>query len=76
MNEDLIKVVLVPIEVFGAESYGLSDAVSPWSDCNRAVGHMYRREDNETESNRNPEDVITIYVPRDEVHKFDKEFVA
>lgn len=48
-----MKVWLVPIEVFSAGfdpldpddfSYGLCDAVGAGSDCNRAVGHMYRIE--------------------------------
>jgi hypothetical protein len=72
--EELVKVTLVPVVVFGAESgYGLSDAVSPWSDCNRAVGHIYRRDDDDSTPWRNSEDVITIYVPRSELSKFDKE---
>jgi len=74
MTLDLVKVTLVPVEVYGTDGYGLSDAVSPWSDCNRAVGHIYRRDDENGTSDRNPEDVITIYVPREELHKFDKEF--
>ena len=76
MRDDLVKVTLVPVEVFGTDGYGLSDAVSPWSDCNRAIGHIYRRDDESSVSHRNPEDVITIYVPREELHKFEKEFTT
>jgi hypothetical protein len=76
----LVKVSLVPVEVFGAEcrtcdtevGYGLSDAVSPWSDCNRAVGHIYRRDEGDTP--RDPAEVITVYVPQAEVAKFEQRF--
>lgn len=76
MSDDLIKVTLVPVEVFGTDGYGLSDAVSPWSDCNRAVGHIYRRDNTYAVPHRNPEDVITVYVNRAELPKFDKEFTT
>lgn len=72
-QEELVKVTLVPVEIFGSDAYGLSDAVSPWSDCNRAAGRIYRRDDENAVPYRNAEDVITIYVPRSELHKFDKE---
>lgn len=73
--DDLIKVTLVPVEVFGAsDGYGLADAVQAWSDCNRARGQIYRRDDEYSIPFRNPEDVITIYVPRSELHKFDKKY--
>lgn len=71
-DEDLVKVILVPVEVFGADSYGLTDAISPWSDCNRARGHIYRREEMPEKPFPNPDDVITIYVPRSELQKFDR----
>ncbi len=74
MSDELIKVVLVPVEVFGTDGYGLSDAVSAWSDCNRAIGHIYRRDDAYSIPHRNPEDVIVVYVPPEELSKFDKEF--
>jgi hypothetical protein len=74
-EDELVKVTLVPVEVFGADSgYGLSDAVSPWSDCNRAVGRVYRRDEEDTVPHRNPEEVITVYVPRSELPKFDRKF--
>jgi hypothetical protein len=72
-SEDLVKVTLVPVEVFGADSgYGLMDAVSSWSDCNRAIGHIYRRDEEDNVPFRNPDDVITVYVPRSELTKFDR----
>jgi hypothetical protein len=74
-TDDLVKVTLVPVEVFGADSgYGLVDAVSAWSDCNRAVGHIYRRDEEANVPHRNPDDVITVYVPRSELPKFDRKF--
>lgn len=58
---ELVRLVLTPVEVFGADEcehpgcedprcpgggYGLMDAVGPgWSDCNRARGRIYRVED-------------------------------
>jgi hypothetical protein len=72
-EEAAVKVTLVPVEVFGTDSgYGLMDAVSPWSDCNRAIGHIYRRDEEENVPFRNSSDVITVYVPRNELAKFDK----
>ena len=45
-SDALVSLRLVPVEVFGAEDgYGLMDAVSAWSDCNRARGHIYRVDD-------------------------------
>lgn len=78
----LAKVYLVPVEVFGADEcekcevptgYGLCDVAEPGSDCNRAVGHIYRRDDSD-QRYRNPEEVIRIYVPLSELPKFDKKF--
>lgn len=55
--EEMVRLTLVPVEVFTGLcdhkdcrnpdhlGYGLSDAVSAWSDCNRAVGHIYRVDD-------------------------------
>lgn len=48
-DDEMVEVTLIPVEVFGDGtdewSYGLCDAVSPWSDCNRAVNHIFRAED-------------------------------
>lgn len=79
MSEDMVEIVLVPVEVFGTVcqtcdedvGYGLSDAVGAQSDCNRAIGRIYRRDDVE---GRDSDEVITVYVPRSELPKFDKRF--
>lgn len=79
-SEPLIKVTLVPVEVFGTEcgtcetevGYGLSDAVGGLSDCNRAIGRIYRREDMDV--SHASDDVITVYVPRSELGKFDRRY--
>lgn len=81
-GQPLVKVTLVPVQVFGAECetcekdapYGLMDAVSAWSDCNRAEGHIYRKDDDALIPYRNRDDVITVYVPQSEMVKFDQRF--
>lgn len=74
-DQDLVKVTLVPVEVFGADSgYGLMDAVTWWSDCNRAIGHIFRRDEEDSVPFRDPSEVITVYVPRSELPKFDKKW--
>lgn len=83
----LVRVVLVPVEVFGADQedcpdcgatvefgYGLSDAVPAWSDCNRAIGRIYRVDEASSEPYRQPGDTITIYVPESELAKFEKRY--
>jgi len=81
--EPLVKVVLVPVEVFGADrcdrcesrmGYGLMDAVSAWSDCNRAIGRIYRREDLEGRNEDGAAGCITVYVPESEAGKFDHRY--
>lgn len=52
--------------------YGLCDAVEAWSDCNRAYGRIYRRD--EDESRRLDGDTITVWVSATEVEKFNKRF--
>lgn len=45
MLDDWVTVWLRPVEVFGVNEehgYGLMDSVPVWSDCNRAVGHIFR----------------------------------
>ena len=74
-DQDLVKVNLVPVQVFGTDGYGLMDAVAPWSDCNRAEGQIYRRDEDHREPFRQPGDFITVYVPREELSKFDKKFL-
>lgn len=53
-------------------SYGLCDAVEAGSDCNRAHGRIYRRD--EDESPRLDGDTITVWVPAGELEKFDRVF--
>lgn len=53
--------------------YGLSDAVSAWSDCNRATGRIYRVDDVE-EQYRLPGETVTIYVPRASLSFFERVF--
>ena len=61
-RDALVPLRLVPVEVFGAEDgYGLSDAVSAWSDCNRAIGHIYRVDDRDPQY-RKPGETVEIFV--------------
>lgn len=53
-------------------SYGLSDAVSAWSDCNRAVGRIYRRD--EDESPRDQGGTILVWVAPEQVALFNVVF--
>ena len=86
-GEPLVRVRLVPVEVFGADEedcpgcperiefgYGLMDAVQAWSDCNRAIGRIYRVDEESSERFREPGDTITVYVPQSEMAKFEKRF--
>jgi hypothetical protein len=86
-REPLVQVRLVPVEVFGADEedcpecpatvyfgYGLMDAVSAWSDCNRAIGRIYRVDESSSVSYRLPGETITVYVPQSEVAKLGKQF--
>src|SRR5580765_3608983 len=79
-GDPLVRVQLVPVEVFGVNEcdncdapggYGLCDAVPAWSDCNRAIGHIYRVDET---GHREPGDVITVYVPQAELAKFEKRY--
>lgn len=82
-DDGMCRVRLVPIEIFGQEcdhpahegepepfGYGLCDAVSAWSDCNRAVGHMFRLDEGFSAPYRRPDDVVEIWVHEDELPKF------
>ena len=86
-GERLERIRLVPVEVFGADEedcrgcggtiqfgYGLCDAVPAWSDCNRAIGHIFRKDDDYTEGYREPGDTITVYVPQSEMAKFGRRY--
>ncbi len=66
----LVKLTLVPVQVFGAEDgYGLMDAVSAWSDCNRAIGQIYRVDDMK---HRNPGEAVEIWVKKKDLPFFEK----
>lgn len=75
----LIPVRLCPVQVFGADQcdrceapagYGLMDAVTAWSDCNRAYGKIYRRDDDW--SMRAEGHTILVWVTPEEAEKFDR----
>lgn len=83
--EELATLWLVPVEVFGAgdcghdcpacethEGYGLCDAVSSWSDCNRAIGHIYRVD--ETWAHREPGERVQIMVRKADLPFFAKNW--
>lgn len=71
----LIKLVLVPVEVFGAENgYGLSDAVAPWSDCNRAAGRIYRVDDDFSEHYRGRGETVEVWVKEDDQGFFERRW--
>ena len=86
-SDPLVRIRLVPVEVFGADEedckgcgemikcgYGLMDAVQAWSDCNRAIGHIFRKDDDCTEGYREPGDTITVYVPQSEMALFERRY--
>lgn len=67
----LVKLRLVPVEVFGAEEgYGLMDAVEAWSDCNRAYGKIYRVDDIESRTG----ETVEILVKEKDLPFFEKRF--
>lgn len=75
----LVPVRLCPVQVFGADEcdrcmapagYGLMDAASAWSDCNRAYAHIYRRD--EPQMNRREHETILVWVTPEEAEKFDR----
>ncbi len=69
-NEKYVKLRLVPVDVYGSD-FGLSDAVDPWSDCNRAVGHIYRVEDIKGRTG----ETVEVLVKKTDMPFFDKCFV-
>lgn len=73
--DDLVELHLVPVEVFGTESYGLSDAVSSWSDCNRAVGKIYRVDDIDDRAGKG-RITVPIYVKKQDLPFFEKKWGA
>jgi len=56
----------------GDFGYGICDAVSAWSDCNRAIGRIYRRD--EDESIRDDGDTILVWVAPEQAVLFDAAF--
>lgn len=82
----LAPVELVPVEVFGGDcghvtdgvlceapfSYGLSDAVPAWSDCNRARGRIYRVED--VPGPRESGDSLTVWAAQADLPWFERRF--
>jgi hypothetical protein len=56
----------------GDFGYGICDAVSAWSDCNRAIGRIYRRD--EDESKRKAGDTILVWVTPEQAALFDVAF--
>lgn len=86
MNKPTKKILrLVPVQVFGTvgcgscehcaknAGYGLMDAVSAWSDCNRAVGKIYRIDDIEPKY-REPGETVSIEVREQDLPFFEKKF--
>ena len=75
MSDDYAKIRLVPVEVFGADDgYGLSDAVSAWSDCNRAYGKIYRVDESDSLPYRQEGDTVEVLVKKSDLSFFDKRF--
>jgi hypothetical protein len=71
--------------VFGADSeicsncgheiefgYGLSDATGAQSDCNRALGHIYRVDDND--SNESGRVQIEVFVEERDLYKLNENW--
>jgi hypothetical protein len=66
--------------------YGIMDAVSAWSDCNRAIGRIYRAEDRlgvddavdpyapGDDPYRTPGETLVVWVPRDQVDWFKRRW--
>jgi hypothetical protein len=55
---------LVPVEVFGTYGdggYGLMDAVPAWSDCDGAIGRVYRIDDIDP-AHREDGDTLEIFA--------------
>lgn len=52
-----------------AVGFGLMDAVSAWSDCNRADGHIFRFDDM---PDREPGESLTVWVDASEYEAFAK----
>lgn len=84
--EVLVSLTLVPVEVFGGcdhpgcadqcgtFGYGLSDAVSAWSDCNRADGRIYRVDEPDSQPYRNPGETVQIWIKAEDAEFFKSRF--
>lgn len=73
-SSDFVTLSLVPVEVFGADDgYGLMDAASAWSDCNRAEGRIYRVDDLNP-SYRLPGETVQICIKADDRAFFEKRW--
>ncbi len=85
-SDELVPLRLVPIEIFGeddccehdiepckSDGYGLCDAVSSWSDCNRADGKFYRVDDIDPEC-RKPGETVEILVKRSDLPFFERRW--
>ena len=80
--EGFTRLKLVPVEIFGLMcddhpedrpvSWGMMDAVSSWSDCNRADGKIYRVDESDSELHREPGETVEIWVRDDQVAFFSK----
>lgn len=46
--------------------YGLSDAVEAWSDCNRAIGHIFRVDDSDPRY-RKPGETVRVWVAEEDL---------
>lgn len=64
----MVALTLIPVEVFGSNSYGLCDAHPYGSDCNRAEGYIYRAEDHHGPAR--PGWQATIYVRTEDLPFF------
>lgn len=78
---------LVPVEIFGQScehpahqdepvpfSYGICDAIQAWSDCNRAIGRIFRVDD--LEGHRLPEETILVWASDESLARLDRKWGA
>lgn len=85
--EALVRLRLVPVLFTPGEcehlgctdmdheaGYGMSDAVSAWSDCNRAYGKTYRVDEPLSAAYRLPGDTVEIWVNESDVAWFSRKF--
>ena len=83
LPDGMCRVRLVPVEIFGAGcdhpahqgepepfGFGLMDAVSAWSDCNRANGRIFRLDEAHNAAYREPGETIEVIVREADVPMF------